>query len=58
MWRKSRHSSTTAGEERCVEVTVLTSGLRAIRASALPDGPWLLVTREQLRELFNAIKAR
>lgn len=52
-WRKR-----CAGNGACVEVAALDEQTRAIRQSSKPDGPWLLLTREQLRELFDAIKAR
>ncbi|MDL4812838.1 DUF397 domain-containing protein [Actinomadura opuntiae] len=56
-WTKSSRSSSAPGAALCVEVGVIDRETRAIRSSRFPD-EWLLLTRRQLRSLFDAIKAR
>ncbi|MFF0521837.1 DUF397 domain-containing protein [Actinomadura nitritigenes] len=52
-WRKSSHSGGTGGE--CVELASA-PGIIAVRDSKDPDGPKLVVGREQFATLMAALK--
>ncbi|MBD2893105.1 hypothetical protein amrb99_20260 [Actinomadura sp. RB99] len=52
-WRKSSYSGGNGGE--CVEVADL-AGVVAVRDSKDPDGPKLVVGREQFATLMAALK--
>lgn len=52
-WRKSSHSN---GATQCVEVASLGTRL-TIRDSRDPDGPVLLLTARQMRDLARRMKA-
>ncbi|MBD2893106.1 hypothetical protein amrb99_20270 [Actinomadura sp. RB99] len=52
-WRKSSRSGSTGGE--CVEVADL-AGVVAVRDSKDPDGPKLVVRRDEFATLMAALK--
>ncbi|MER6815432.1 DUF397 domain-containing protein [Spirillospora sp. NPDC000708] len=52
-WRKSSRSGGTGGE--CVEVADL-AGVVAVRDSKDPDGPKLVVRRDEFATLMAALK--
>jgi hypothetical protein len=52
-WRKSSYSGQ---QGNCVEVARNLPGVVAIRDSKDPDGPALVVTREQWRSFVTALK--
>jgi hypothetical protein len=52
-WRKSSHSH-DSGE--CVEVAAFAADSIAVRDSKDPDGPRLLLTRDDFRSLVRAAK--
>ncbi|MBT2208448.1 DUF397 domain-containing protein [Actinomadura sp. NEAU-AAG7] len=52
-WRKSTHSGGTGGE--CVEMASA-PGLVAIRDSKDPDGPTLVVSRDDFASLVSSLK--
>jgi hypothetical protein len=52
-WRKSSYSGQ---QGNCVEVARNLPGVVAIRDSKDPDGPALVVTREQWRSFLTALK--
>ncbi|WP_067477493.1 DUF397 domain-containing protein [Actinomadura hibisca] len=53
MWRKSRRSSEQG--DQCVEVAS-TRGIVAVRDSKDPEGPGLLLARDDFRRFTSAIK--
>ena len=53
-WRKSSHSGTQGGSE-CVEVGRLPRTI-AFRASKNPDGPKLIVGRDEFAALLATLK--
>ena len=54
-WRKSSHSGSG---DQCVEVTPLSSGLRAVRDSKDAHGPVLLFGMSEWRDFITGIKTR
>ncbi|WP_433228125.1 DUF397 domain-containing protein [Actinomadura formosensis] len=52
-WRKSSHSTSTGGE--CVELAS-TPGIIAVRDSKDPDGPKLIVKRDEFAALMTTLK--
>ncbi|WP_067797013.1 DUF397 domain-containing protein [Actinomadura formosensis] len=52
-WRKSSHSGGTGGE--CVELAS-TLGIIAVRDSKDPDGPKLLIARDEFAALMATLK--
>jgi hypothetical protein len=54
MWRKSSHSGTQAGSD-CVELGRL-RGAIAFRDSKNPDGPRLIMGRDEFAALLAALK--
>ncbi|TDC63120.1 DUF397 domain-containing protein [Actinomadura sp. GC306] len=52
-WRKSSHSGSTGGE--CVELAALPEGV-GIRDSKNPDGPKLLLGRDEFAALVGVLK--
>ncbi|TYK46009.1 DUF397 domain-containing protein [Actinomadura decatromicini] len=54
VWRKANRSTSTGGE--CVELAALSNGLTAIRDSKNPDGPKLLLERNEFAALVTALK--
>lgn len=52
-WRKSSHSGSTGGE--CVELASI-PGVIAVRDSKNPDGPQLIVGRDEFAVLVAALK--
>lgn len=52
-WRKSSHSGGTGGE--CVELASA-AGVVAVRDSKDPDGPKLVVGRDEFANLMAALK--
>jgi Domain of unknown function (DUF397) len=54
VWHKSSHSGQ---DGNCVEVAANLAGVVAIRDSKDPDGPVLVVTREQWRDFLATAHA-
>jgi Domain of unknown function (DUF397) len=54
VWHKSSHSSQ---DGNCVEVAANLPGAVAVRDSKDPDGPVLVVTREQWRGFVAALRS-
>ncbi|WP_433228123.1 DUF397 domain-containing protein [Actinomadura formosensis] len=52
-WRKSSHSAGTGGE--CVELASA-PGIIAVRDSKNPDGPKLLIARDEFAALVTTLK--
>ncbi|WP_207928790.1 DUF397 domain-containing protein [Actinomadura sp. 6K520] len=53
VWRKATHSTSTGGE--CVELAALPEGV-GIRDSKNPDGPKLLLGRDEFATLVHVLK--
>jgi hypothetical protein len=53
-WHKSAHSGQ---DGNCVEVAMNLPGVVAVRDSKDPDGPALVVTREQWRSFLSLLKS-
>ncbi|MEV5597055.1 DUF397 domain-containing protein [Streptomyces sp. NPDC052496] len=51
-WRKSSYSDTGA---QCVECAIVDAGTVAVRDSKNPNGPALLLDREQLSAFVSAV---
>jgi len=54
VWHRSSHSSQ---QGNCVEVARNLPGVVAVRDSKDPDGPALVVTREQWRSFLSGLKS-
>lgn len=53
VWRKATRSTSTGGE--CVEVATLSAGV-GVRDSKNPDGPKLLLGRDEFAALMTALR--
>ena len=54
-WRKSSYSGNGGGD--CIEVATNTPGVVAVRDSKNPDGPVLIVSRDEWASFITRVRA-
>jgi hypothetical protein len=55
VWRKASRSGTSNGDGNCVEVAELPDRM-LVRDSTDPDGPRLMVSRDEFAALLDSLK--